>query len=776
MVKASQRRGGNRALRHKLLRDLWVNRMQMLAVVLLCALGTWIFSGLDAAWRMIDLSSQTYFHNQQLADLWITLPRVERDTLSRMRAIPGMEDVQARASAEAEVKLPHEPELLVTAFDGQIRINTPLMYEGETLHPNDERGCLLDDGFAKANGYEVGDRLKMEIGGREYGFIVRGTCLSAEYVALSKNGLHDSNKYGFVLVNHCAVPLLPLSSVTVRLEEAADGAQVEAAVRKHWPEALIVNHGAHSATYGIRKDVDMFRSLSYLFPLMAYAVAAMIVLTTVTRMLENQRMQMGTLKALGYRDGQMLSHYMSYAFYPSLIGSLIGLVVGRYSLPYILWSLEEAQFTMPYQLQAPVSAAQWAVCALGVALSCAICFHTYRKSAREVTAALLRPKPPKAGRKLMLERIPAIWHRMGFNSKMIVRNLFRNKARTLMMFMGVLCCNSLVIASLGLTDSVNYFVDKYYAGTVQYSLRANLTGSIDSAGAYARRIEAERVEGVMELSVSIRSASTDRSTTLSVMQDGQRLMNLGEDETWVPMPERGVMLTQKLAETLGVSIGDPVELWLAGDDEPIRTSVTDIAYLTLGKNAMMSQSAWESERKGAFVPTALLVLNPTERGRRQIDELDQLKEVLDPAEQRVDMLRVLDSLSQIFSLMFFAALGLAFVVLYNMGLLNYAERYREYATLKVLGYHQKEIRRLIRAENDLITFAGIALSLWPGWWLTGAVMTSCESDSMVFAFTVKPVSFVIACVVTWLFSEMITALLTRKVKNVDMVEALKSVE
>ena len=107
MVKASQRRGGNRALRHKLLRDLWVNRMQMLAVVLLCALGTWIFSGLDAAWRMIDLSSQTYFHNQQLADLWITLPRVERDTLSRMRAIPGVEDVQARASAEAEVKLPH---------------------------------------------------------------------------------------------------------------------------------------------------------------------------------------------------------------------------------------------------------------------------------------------------------------------------------------------------------------------------------------------------------------------------------------------------------------------------------------------------------------------------------------------------------------------------------------------------------------------------------------------------------------------------------------------
>lgn len=768
--------GGSRALRHKLIRDMWMSRMQLTAVVLLCALGTWIFSGLDAAWRMIDLSAQTYFENQQLADLWITLPRVERDTLSRVRLIDGVADAQARASAEADVLLPHEPELLVTAFDEDIRINTPLMYTGETLDPNDRRGCLLDDSFAQANGYAVGDRLVLEIADQEYHFIVRGTCLSAEYVALSKNGLRDSSQYGFALINHCAAPTLALTSLTVRLEEGADSAQVEAAVRRQWPEALIVNHSAHSATSGIQKDVDMFRSLSYLFPLLAYAVAAMIVLTTVTRMLENQRMQMGTLKALGYRDGQMLRHYMSYAFYPSLLGSLIGLFAGRYTLPYILWSLEEVQFVMPYRLQASISAAQWAVCALGVALSCLICLHTYRKSTCEETAALLRPKPPKAGRKLMLERIPAVWRRLGFNSKMIVRNLFRNKARTLMMFMGVLCCNSLVITSLGLTDSVNYFVDKYYTGTVQYSMRANLNGALDSAEAYARRMEAERVEGVMDLTVSIRSAHTDRSTTLSVMQDGQQLMNFGEDETWTPLPQDGVMLTQKLAETLHAEVGSEVEIWLTGDDQPIRTRVTGIAYVTVGKNAVMSQSAWESHRKGAMIPTALLVLNPTETGSRQLHELDEVTEILLPPEQRVDMLRVLDSLSRIFSLMFFAALGLAFVVLYNMGLLNYAERCREYATLKVLGYHQKEIRWLIRAENNLITLLGILLSLWPGWRLTGAVMSSCESDSMVFAFTVKPVSFVIACAVTWAFSEMITALLTRKVRQVDMVEALKSVE
>ena len=156
--------------------------------------------------------------------------------------------------------------------------------------------------------------------------------------------------------------------------------------------------------------------------------------------------------------------------------------------------------------------------------------------------------------------------------------------------------------------------------------------------------------------------------------------------------------------------------------------------------------------------------------------LDELDELLDPDEQYLDMLKILDSLSQIFMLMSVAALGLAFVVLYNMGMLNYMERYREYATLKVLGYHQQEIRGLISAENNLITLAGLALGVWPGRQLTELVLQSCESDTMAFASTVNLPSYLIAIVVTYLFSWMITRLLSSKVKNVDMVEALKSVE
>jgi len=765
-----------RTLQRKLLRDLWKNRMQFVAMILLCALGTFAFGGLDAAWRMIDLSAGTYYDQQNLADLWITLQSADREVLGRISRIDGVRQVQSRASAELEVDLGHDAWLRTEAWDGEILINLPLMLEGEALDENDLRGCLLDSEFAHANGFRPGDRIGLKLGGATYDFVIRGLCMSPEFTALSKDVMPDPSSYGFVLINSRAMPVLPLNTIVLTLQQGAESAAVEAAVKALYPEALIVNHTAHSATHGIQKDVDMFRNLSYLFPLLCFGVSAMIVLTTITRLMENQRVQMGTLKALGYSDRAMLNHYMSYAFYPSLAGSLLGLFVGRNLLPYILWSLEEAQFTLPYRLQAPVSAGQWLMCALSVALSCAICYRTYSRSAREQTAQLLRPKPPRAGRKLMLERIGFVWRRLGFNGKMVVRNLMRNKLRMMMSLMGVGCCTMLLITSLGLQDSVIFFTGKYYDGTIQYTLRADLTSDAGTVESYRRRIGAEQLEGVMERSLSIRAAQSERTTMLTVMEDDQQLMHLGREETWTALPQEGVMLTQKLAQVLKASIGDRVELWLPGDDEPFVTTVGAIAEVTVGQSAMMRRSVWEQSRKGDFVPTALLIRQPSSEGLLKLETLDEVEELIDPQKQHADTLSILDSLSRIFMILSIVALGLAFVVLYNMGILNYMERYREYATLKVLGYHQKEIRRLMSSENNLLTLIGIVLGLFPGWWLTGAVMRSCESDSMVFASTVEPASFAVACVVTYVFSWMITRFLSRKVRYVDMVEALKSVE
>lgn len=764
------------ALRRKLFRDMWQNRLQFLAVILLCALGSWVFSGLDASWRMLETSAQTYFEEQNLADLWVTRSPVDRNALTRMRSVRGVADAQARLSVELTVDLPHEPTLLVQGYEEAVRINRPLLQSGRALLESDLRGCLLDERFAEANGLSAGDRLSLLVDGEPYTYTIRGLCLSAEYLALAKSATPDPLNYGFVILNAASLPLLSPNGAVLTLAPEADTQAVKEALEALYPEALVIGRDAQSAVKSIQMDVDMFRNLSYVFPLLAFAVAAMIVLTTVSRMLENQRIQMGTLKALGYRDGQLRRHYLSYAFYPSLVGSFLGLFVGRWTIPWVLWNMEIARHVFPYRLNAPVSAAQWTVCGLGVVLSCLICLFTYRNSAREQTAALLRPKPPRAGRKLLLERWKGLWSRMGFNAKMVMRNLMRNKARTIMSLMGVLCCNMLIITSLGLQDSVAYFVGKYYFGTLRYDVRADLTQDAGQVEAYRKRVEAGRLEGVMDVALSARGNGNALATLLTVLEDDQRLINLGKDETWIPLPAHGAMLSQKLAETLGVKVGDALELCVPGDPDPLRTWVSGIAEVTIGQTVYMSRSAWEEISDAGFTPTALLVWQPTQESMRYLSDLDELESFSYPTEENEDTLQILNSMMGAFSLMSGAALGLAFVVLYNMGILNFTERTREYATLKVLGYHQKEIRRLMRAENNLMTLLGVLLGIGPGWWLVGMVFRSCERDNMVFVYTVKGVSVLVACAATCAFSYLVSWFLTRKVRAIDMVEALKSVE
>ena len=767
--------GKKDTLGHKLIRDMWKNRMQFVAVILLCALGSWCFSGLDALWRTIDLTANTYFDQSDMAHLWVNMS-VDREALETLRNLPDVEDVQARYSAQVKADLPHEPVLQLEAYDGVMRINVPRMVSGEALEPSDLRGCLLDDGFARANGLGLGDKLTLKTAAGDYDFWIRGTCQSAEYLSDNKDTTYDPLNYGFVLLSAKALPTMPLNQATIILKDRSRSDAVEAAISDRYPAALIVNRDTQRSSSAVQSDVTMFHNLCYLFPLMAFAVAAMIVLTTITRMMENQRLQMGTLKALGFPGRQIRNHYMCYALYPSLIGSLLGLFVGRHTLPSILWKLEMAHFQFPYRLNAPISWSQWLVTGLGVALAMGICYRTYRQSGRESTAQLLRPKPPKAGRKLLLERFPKLWSRMGFNAKMVTRNLMRNKGRSITSLVGVLCCTMLIITSTGLQESVAYSVGLYYKGTLAYSARANLTGSVGTAESYEKRIDAQRVETVLDKTVSIRTAEKSRTTTLTVLQDDQQLLLLGPDNVWMPLPETGVVLSQKLAQYLNAGVGDAVRLWLAGDDEAIVTKVSAIAPIDIGLMAFMGRSQWEGFRKGEFTPSAILLLNPTERGIETVDALDELDSWEYPEQQYLDTMTVLDAVTGVFKLMFFIALGLAFVMLYNMGILNFMERSREYATLKVLGYHQKEIRRLITSENDLLTGLGVLLGIGPGFWLTGAILESCASKTMQFVPYVSWKAVLIGCVVTYAFSFFVTRFLARKVRGIDMVAALKSVE
>lgn len=763
-------------LRLKLFRDMRKSAMQFVAIVLLTALGTWCFSGLDAAWRMLEVSCNTFFREQRLADMWITLPGLSQSDVRRIAALPGVETVQPRQTLDMDTDLPSDAQVNVHGMEGAITLNIPCIQSGDMLKPGDLRGCLLEEAFAQANGLVPGDRITFKLNGMEWPFVVRGLCTSPEHMVTTQDVANDPLHYGFAIVNSQALTGIPWNECALGLDPDADHQSLRKAIEALYPQAFVLDQDAHASTKSVNSDIVMFSNLSILFPLLAFTVSSMIVLTTLKRLIENQRLQMGTLKSLGYRNSAIARHYLCYAIYPSLAGAMLGMLVGQYTIPYLLWDLEATRFTVPERIQPLISPAAWGITLLAVLLSCGMCLIAYRNSAREVTAALLRPKPPKAGSRLFLERITSIWGRMGFNSKLVARSIFRNKGRTLMSLVGILACNSLIITSLGLTDSMRFTVAQYYEGTVKYDLRADLTGEVGELEAYQRRLDADRVEGIMEIAATLRGDKHLETSRLTILEEDQKLLHLGKDQSHTPIATEGIAMTQKLQEDMEVKEGDLITLSFPADDESVTLTITQTLHSNVGQGVYMSRGQWEQLHKGRFAPTALLVSEPGSRCVQQLEDMDEVDDLKYPPQQQEDTLQILNACLGIFSLLAAAALSLAFIICYNMGLINFMERSRDYATLKVLGYHQKEIKHLIISENQLVAFLGTVLGIYPGILLTGAVMQSCQPEGMVNSGYVGLKSILIASVVTFAFSYLIQRVLTRKVKTLDMVASLKSVE
>ncbi|MDO4492593.1 MAG: FtsX-like permease family protein [Clostridia bacterium] len=765
-------------LTKKLLRDMRQSAMQFFALFVLCFLGTFVFAGLDANWRTLDLSFGTYFTENNIADLWVKSTGLTAEELRKLSHTPGVADAIARTNLNAECPdLAGNVTLNLMAFEGESRINIPYLRAGALLSEGDRRGILLEEQFADAHGLHPGDRITLRLPTGDADFTIRGTVLSPEYIVTSNDVGPDPNTFGFAIADRSAVQALPLNELLLKTGLGTDTDALRETLNATYPGMLFQTVATNPGTATAQSFVTMFQALCFVFPVLAYAVAVLIVVTTLTRMIENQRIQIGTLKALGFPGNKIRNHYLTYALVPSLTGSLLGLILGRISIPGLVWSILGHNARMPYMLRPPVSALSWAALLITVLLSLAVCGFVYRKASHETAAELLRPKPPKSGTRILLERWTGLWRRLSFNGKMVVRNIFRNKGRSLLSLTGILCCNMLIVCSFSLQDSFSRFIGAHFTEGLAYDVRADLkSGAADRLSSYRVRMDAESVEGIMEKSVSVTGNGQTRVCLMTAIPQGQQSIRLGAGHENVPLPDNGALVSRKLCEELGVVPGDTLSVALTGDPEPVALRIEAYAETTIGQGIYLSDTAWNALRKGPFVPTALLLGNPSDALVAELSASDDVAELKYPSRQHAQTLSIMDTTATAFTIFSLVALLLSFVICYNMGLMNFAERTRDYATLKVLGYHQREIRRLMMREQQIISVVATLLGIYPGMVLTDVILKMCEYDNMVFTAMFKNSSIVLACAISIAFAWFTQALLTTKVKKIDMVESLKSVE
>ena len=542
-------------------------------------------------------------------------------------------------------------------------------------------------------------------------------------------------------------------------------------------------------------NVTKVEALAGVFPLFFFLVAALVVSTTMTRMIEEERLQIGTMKALGYANGAIMRKYVLYAMTAAVLGALFGLAFGFTVFPSVIWYA----YAMMYYVPAfhPVWRWGYALFAGGSLILCtlAVTIATCRSSLKESPADLMRPRAPKAGKRILLERIRPLWRRLSFTYKVTCRNLFRYKRRFWMTVIGVAGCTALLVTGFGISDSINGIMVKQYTDVSQYDLMTAVTDAADTqSGPVYDYLFAGGSDGAVTSSLATMTAAAtqelpDGSTAevyLMVPQDAAALndyIDMHERTSRQPTPlgETGVVLTEKLAELLDVKAGDTVTL-VNGDGVEgsftvsgvCENYVSNYVYMSAATyadafgqepewNNILSQLSDDSQQARDAISTELLAM-------------DEVASLTFTEDMMTQVLNMLNSINAVVVMIVVCAAVLALVVLYNLTNINVAERVKEIATIKVLGFYDREVSAYVMRETVALTIIGALFGLAGGIALHRFVIYTVEVDAVMFGRTIDPSSFVYSLALTMLFSLIVNLLMGRKLKHISMVESMKAPE
>lgn len=560
-----------------------------------------------------------------------------------------------------------------------------------------------------------------------------------------------------------------------------------------YPEWYVLDRNTIQTYVEYGQDSERIGNIGKVFPVIFFLVAALVSLTTMTRMVEEQRTQIGTLKALGYSKSSIAGKYILYSLSASLLGSIIGVLIGEQILPKVIITAYAILYKNLPEVITPYSLYYGASSTL-IAVACttlAVYFACY-KELMSTPAQLMRPAAPKLGKRVILERIPWLWKHLNFTSKATVRNLLRYKKRFFMTVFGIGGCMSLLLVGFGLKDSIGAMSDIQYVELWQQD--ATITVKEDTGKEQSDELlqslqgdnRIEMAASVLEINVDAGNGSLSKSTSLIVPEDNDTLSDyiiLRDRITHrsVHLSDEGIIITEKLAGLLKVSAGDSIII-KDGDTKSVTVKVTDIVENYMLHYIFMTPRLYEELYKAPPVYNKIYIRNPE---NLSINEADFASDLLDndlitsvsfTSEFQNRINDMLNSLNMVVYVLIISAGLLAFIVLYNLNNININERKRELATLKVLGFQDMEVAAYVYRENMMLTVIGCLAGIGMGILLHRMVILTTEIDNIMFGRNIKSVSYVFSILLTFGFSLFVNYVMFYKLRKIDMVESLKSVE
>ena len=554
------------------------------------------------------------------------------------------------------------------------------------------------------------------------------------------------------------------------------------------PETYVLGRDKNIGYACFESDSDIVEGISNVFPVFFFLVAALVCITTMTRMVEEQRTQIGILKALGYSEGTIMGKYLFYSGSAAVLGCDIGFLLGSYIFPVVIWSayrimyrLGDIRIILDWKLGL-ISLIVSILCSMGTTIA------TCRYELTSVAAELMRPKAPKSGKRIILERIPFLWNRMKFLRKVSARNIFRYKQRFYMMVFGIGGCTALLLTGFGIKDSIksityNQF-DEIQINDMSVVFNDPWYEMDNSDFEEIMAENAERYTLVFEESTDLTKGNKSKSLTLVIPEKAEDIsffLNLHTThDVPIAFPGKGeVVLTEKLADKCGAGIGDMVTLQ-DDDMNTLELKVSGISENYVYNYAYISTETW-TEQIGSAPEYKSAYINVKEEKdvhsvSAAVMNSDGVASVTVNADMKVRFSSMMKSLDYVVLLIIGCAGSLAFIVLYNLTNINITERLREIATIKVLGFYRRETASYVFRENLVLTGIGAGVGLIMGRYLHRFVMYNIDIDMIAFDVHIAPLSVLYSIVLTFVFAGIVDWAMNKKLDGINMAESMKSVE
>lgn len=759
-------------LKKKMFRDIKNNLSQFITIFLMVAIGVMAYFGIEAYMSGMQETADKFYTENNLQDLNVVGINFTESDLKKIKSIDNVKDAERKLSITG---ITNDDKTLLLNFIEENNISKFYVKGGEKFDKN-KSGVWLDEFYAKENNISVGDKILIKYDSFSKEETVLGLINVPDHIYDTKDSseLYPNRKefgFAYLSINELPEEYQVYNYVMVDVDNKDNVLSVKENIEKNVESALGVIKIQDTASYKTYQgEVDEGKTYIGVFSGLFLFIAMLSVITTMNRVIKNERIEIGTLKALGFSNSKVLFHYIGYGFWISLFAAIAGLFLGYFFIGNIFISLEMSFFEVPNGH--PVVKFSGFILALFVVLL--VSFITYLSSKsilKENPAESLRKKMPKVKKNSLNLTTKGFLKNLSFSSKWNIRDMLRNKMRTIMGVVGVASSCMLIVCALGMLNSMNYFIDLQFEKIYNFDYKLNLMENLSDE-------ELESIESIYgnesskSYGIEIKNEDGKESNNLFVTDASDYIRFVDNKDNFIKLDnDEGVYITYKLAKNENKKVGDTITWHIYGSDTYYTSKIVGLNKDPQNQNISATRKYLESLGIN-YTPDSIY----TNKDLKDVSNIKNVTVIQDKDALKESMDSMLSMMKTMLALIIGIAAVLGIIIIYNLGILSFTEKEYQFATLKVLGFSDKKIKGIFIKQNNWIAIMSIIIGLPLGYYLTDWLFKTAIEEHYDFGANIKPLTYVIALIGTFVISYLVSKFLARKVNKIDMVSSLKGNE